>query len=281
MKSLRFNLPSFWPALVLCFFLVWSGAGCVQSSAEPTQPAAPEITASRAGVWQPIQDGMSEMYFFQGARENKKEGFLFRFDPDKYSFRFASSLEPKTMEDWLAENPRAVMVTNGVYFHEDYSPSGLLVSGGQRIGERKFDADKSGLLELAPEVRIIDTSAEPLDVTGVTEAAQSYPFLVLDGKSAIEEDSGLTAPRTFVGTDRDGNFLVGFVPQDSITLFVLAQTLESLDVDINLGLARVLNLDGGPSTGYALRLPADVAEFWDGHEKDFALVPNVIIVEPK
>ena len=81
-------------------------------------------------------------------------------------------------------------------------PSGLLISNGERIGEREFDYQRTAFLSLSPKLEIIDTTQEKVNLEKIKEGAQSYPLLIRDGQSAIESDSELLARRSFIGTDQ-------------------------------------------------------------------------------
>lgn len=195
---------------------------------------------------------------------------LFPFNADDVSLTFAhDEQDPKRVSEWAASLDGELLVANGVYFHDDSFPSGLFVSSGKRVGDRAFDANKSGLLVLQPTPAVIDTSASSLpDVSDLVEAAQSFPFLIKDGHAAIAEDSGLVARRTFIGNDKDGRIYIGTVAADAISLYDLSQELAAMAIPWD----NVMNLDGGPSTGVVTADPNDT-DF-----DSFSAVPNVLVV---
>lgn len=221
------------------------------------------------GEWQEVEAGVERLdYFF--ATSTDAHVILYRFSPSGFRFRFEHALPPKTVASWAESLPRALLVMNGVYFHEDGFPSGWLERKGETIGTRHFDNDKSAVATLSSQVRIIDTKEETFDATSTLEAAQSYPFLVRDGQLAIDVDSGKFARRSFVGVDRDRRSYVGIVPDRNISLHQLAQILLATDVPWK----RALNFDGGPSSGLISRTKEKADEI-----NSFTGVPNVIVVE--
>ena len=239
----------------------------VEETALPEIVEQPLFDEILLNTWQSVGDQMARMEYLDPAFETRV--ILYRF-PTGLTWRLAQATEPKTISEWAEEESEAVLIINGFYFHEDYLPSGLLISNGDQIGTREFDMDRSGFIELSPELRIIDTSKAQIDRDLVIEGAQSYPFLLQDGKPVIESASDQVARRSFVGLDRAGHPYLGIVPDSLISLFGLANVISKIDIDW----AEVINLDGGNSTG----LSASFSEYKELIE-GFAAVPNVIIVE--
>jgi uncharacterized protein YigE (DUF2233 family) len=198
---------------------------------------------------------------------------LFRYDLDSVTLKIVSDAEhPKRVSEWADDIDDELLVANGVFFKEDWSPAGLLVSNGDIVSPQLFDRKRSGLLIFAPEFRIIDTATQDMPAPNdLVEAAQSYPFLVKDGIPVVPEDSGLTARRTFVGTDTDGNIYFGIVDRNAMSLFELSLALAAMDIEWD----DVLNLDGGPSSGII------TAGLKDRDFDSQVPVPNVIILSPK
>lgn len=190
---------------------------------------------------------------------------LYRMPVSTVSLRFAhSSSVPRSVREWSNDIADELAVINGVYFNEDFAPTGLLISEGRKVSGRRFDPKRSGLLVLAPHFDIRDR----LDLKGVVEAAQSYPFLIKNGKTAVEKDSGQLARRSFIGLDNESRLYLGIAAGRPISLYELGRHLAGLDIKWQ----SVLNLDGGPSTGLSVRT--------DAHRFDLLSVPvpNVIIV---
>lgn len=254
-------IGSFFAALALF------GAGCVDL---PFETPAPHMPAQNAQNWVLIDRGFERLtYRFSSSTESIMT--VYRIDPALYQFRFSNAGAPRRMQDWLALEPAASLVANGVYFHEDDQPSGLMMIDGKRVGTRQFDLDKSGAIIFSDDVRLVDTKTESVEFATLTNAAQSYPFLVKDGAIAVAQDSGLKARRTFFGTDREGFVYVGVVSYDELSLAELAKQLAGLSIPWR----HVLNLDGGPSTGLITRFASEPSY------ETITGVPNAVLVERK
>lgn len=221
------------------------------------------------------EDSSSQVFDRAGSLFQKKEyPPLITIPIDLSTSEFSieeDSNTPLFLSQWKEHDDIALI--NGAYFHEDYSASGYLVTDGVPSGDRQFDYDKSGLL-LINEGRpsLLDLSTEVFDRQAVQDALQSYPFLVLDGEAAVREDSGLLARRSAIGYTRTGEWFLLVVPYRQISLFQFAQELAASDLDFE----RVLNLDGGPSTGIYSMVP--------GHEysvNSLYQIPSIISIKKR
>lgn len=219
--------------------------------------------------WQVVDTQMERMIFVSG------DGIgvtLYRFPADEYILRFAHDQDAHRVADWAQEVEGSILVVNGVYFTETYDPAGSLILDGEEIVNTAYDLDKSGYIVLQPEFDIVNTKVESIKEDELIEAGQSYPFLIWDGKAAVEKDSGLTARRTFIGQDKSGFIYLGVVSSDEVSLYELARVLQEVDVSWQA----VMNLDGGPSTGLAARTQKKTELI-----NSPVSVPNVILVERK
>lgn len=195
---------------------------------------------------------------------------IYRIALKDHRFGFEHATASASVAEWLGRFPDAVLVTNGVYFQENYLPSGWLKARGVLIGQRQFDADRSALLTLVPTVAIVTGSQVRNAEASATDAAQSYPILVENDVAMVKDESGKVARRTFVGVDRTHEHLyLGIVPYAGISLYELSHFLAKLPI----GWKTVLNLDGGPSSGLAFR-DASAPETIDS----YVTVPNVLVV---
>ncbi len=242
--------------LAICVFL---GSGCVSNvSVEPV---------SSVTSWVSTESGLDVRVVEVGEAGKLR---IYRFEKDAFFWRVMHGA-PKTVAGWAEELEGEVAVANGVYFHEDMLPSGLLLTDGERVGDRLFDIDKTSVLIFGDAPRIVDTATgEFFESEGVLDAVQSYPLLVKDGKPNITEDSGLTGRRTAFGMDEEGNTYLLMTLESEPSLYVFAEALSSLDIPWD----RVVNLDGGPSTGVVLEAHPDVSI------NSFTAVPNVLVVTP-
>lgn len=222
--------------------------------------------------WERVSGSLERMEFVSDSEVNV---LMFRFRPDDFTLALETDGDARRVKAWARAFPTAVLVINGFYFLEDESPAGLLIDQGTRRGKTEFDWDKSGMVTLAPNFSILDTSQVKFTASGVLEAGQSYPFLLRAGEGAVETDSGLSARRTFIGTDTDGMIYLGVIWKDDVTLFELVQTLQETGHEADIIWQDVINLDGGPSTGIAVE-----AEGFSEILDSAAAVPNVITLTP-
>jgi hypothetical protein len=242
------------------------GAGCVPTIA----PIRQVPTAAAPPSWQEIGKRV-ERYDCPAANCGVRL-IMYRFPKDAFVWRFAESDPPATIKAWASSLPDADFVANGLFFDEKWRPTGLMISGNKTLQAKRYDYDKSGLLELAPAARTIDTSTETFDLKTMTEAGQSFPLLITGGKAVEAFKDTQAARRTAVGTDADGDTIFAFVPEDAITFVDFAKLLSSTDVKWQ----NVLNLDGGTSTGFSARIGD-----WSETINSFVQIPNVIIAEKK
>ncbi len=159
--------------------------------------------------------------------------------------------EPKAFSEWRAITPDTI-IFNGGYFLEDYQPAGAIFSKGATISSRQFDLDKSGIIFIEDgKLSLINTEEdESLDKyqKQTTSYMQSYPFLIENGLSAIQQDSEVLARRTVLATTKD-DLLIIIVDRTPVSLFELTEILLEQNPDIEMA----LNLDGGPSTALSFQ----------------------------
>ncbi len=195
---------------------------------------------------------------------------VYKFAKNKFSWRIENRASPSTVQGWLKSLPDAAFVSNGVFFEEHWMPTGLLKTAGETLGGQKYEFAKSGLVELAPETKIIDTAAGDPGLAAMTEAAQSFPLLIKKGSRVAEFRDANASRRTAIGADVDGNIYLASVPEDAVTFSEFAKLLADTAVKWD----NVLNLDGGTSTGFAAR-----AGDWSEAMNSIVQVPNVIVAK--
>lgn len=249
--------------------IVLFGAGCVSSVTRQDVVPVNSIVTETSPQFQSetISNGLEKILYRYGS-STEQYLLLYKVDPAQYDLTVEHATSARSIADWQISLGNPALVANGGYFHEDNLPSGMLVSHGKRIGTRAFDFDKSATLELSPTPEIIDTRMEDVPPY-VQNAIQSYPLLLKNGMPQIETDSGLLARRTFFGFDSEGFAYIGILPDAELSLYELAQNLKKMPISWD----RVINLDGGPSSGVAVR-NGDI-------ENSIFPVPNVIVVQKK
>lgn len=157
-----------------------------------------------------------------------------------------NSSSPKRLSEWKKLNSNAELIINAGYHHEDYSPSGYLEIENARVGERQFDLHRSGFVAIKDgKLSLLNSYDLALVSAEFDSLLQSYPFLIVDGQPAIDEDSKLLDRRTALGSDAAGNIYAIIVETPYLSLFELMKKLMASDIEFT----NVLNLDGGTSTG--------------------------------
>lgn len=241
------------------------GAGC-----KPTFTATHPIL-SPVPTWETVEKGVERREVPIGVSPTNGTLLLYRVSRDGWIWSVEHSTTARSVREWADALPDAALVANAGYFHEDFMPSGALWSHGEQIGTRTFDADKSAYVVLSPIPRIVDLERDPHALDGARDVVQTYPYLVKDGKPAMSEDSGKRAERTFVGMDSADRVYVGVVIGTTVSLYELMTLLREQPVDWR----DVVNLDGGPSTGFVVRTEKE-----NRSRNSLTPVPSVIVGRP-
>lgn len=255
-KNWGSKLPSVPRAIVLAVFCVASltvfGVGCEvplrwEGSITPTSTG---IGVPTTAQWESIEPGVERLDAKVSAAGAAARVVLWRFSTEAdWTWSLATSTEPQSVSQWV-DDPQTdvIFAVNAGYFHADGFPSGWVSLDGLRWGKRAFDEGRSGIVSLGAKPTVL-LGTTPTSTVRV-DAFQSYPFLIKAGKQAFPKETGQYARRTFVAVDAEGRWYVGVVPTEPVTLFQLVGLLQSLPVNWE----RVLNLDGGPSTGLVTAL---------------------------
>jgi len=250
---------------IIIIAILLAGAGC-----RPNDLAANKATALPAAIkW--TNAGKNTARYECDPPACAAKMVVYRFPKDGFSWRFENSAAPLTVQGHLMADPKAVFAINGVYFDEKNLPTGLFITNDAVVGTKQYEMGKSAVLELAPEIKIINTAKDEFNGKNISEAAQSYPLLIADGvvqKVAAEK----AARRSFAGLDKQGNVYFGIIPDDEVSLASAA----SLIAKTGVAWTDVLNLDGGPSSGLAANLPGA-----NETVNSIVQVPNAIIADPK
>jgi uncharacterized protein YigE (DUF2233 family) len=144
----------------------------------------------------------------------------------------------------------ATLAVNGGFFDPNGNPIGLAVSEGKVLSQ--FSPGMSGgVLWIRDGVAHL-TATEDYRTGVVDFAVQCRPRLVVGSGVNIRSDDGHRAPRTAICIRSSGRSLEfdvasGDGDDPGPTLRELAAEL------VDLGCEEALNLDGGPSTGWASR----------------------------
>jgi uncharacterized protein YigE (DUF2233 family) len=197
------------------------------------------------------------------------------FDSDRFELRVLDQPGPKRKPLVVeASDAGAVAGINASYFHPDYTPLGLVVSGGKQVhGREKADllSGMAGQTEAGPFV----VRADAFPPKGmVREAVQAGPFLVDGGKPVEGLNDVRQARRSIVWTD--GKKAWGLIVTDPMTLREVAGALVLKGLIPGVTIERALNLDGGSSAAFWAR-----AGGRDYSISEYGTVRNFLLAVPR
>ncbi|MGB7537855.1 MAG: phosphodiester glycosidase family protein [Anaerolineales bacterium] len=229
-----------------------------------TQTLAPAVSETPQTVdsgWVFVRSGLERrgITLRNAADEPVEDITILRIDPDGFAFDVAYDRLGKELEAWQSETGAEVIV-NGGYFRKEqgeYIPDGLIVAGGETIGESYGDfAGMFAVGESGPELRWLRSipynPSEPLRA-----ALQCFPILIKPGGQIgfpAESEDGIRARRTVIGQDRGGRILFLIASQGFFTLRQLSVFLHETDLELDVA----MNLDGGPSSGMVIADPLEI-----------------------
>ena len=156
-----------------------------------------------------------------------------------------------------AFGPGVVAAVTGGFFGPGYHPMGLLEIGGSVHDPAR--AEPSGFAGSLKDGTLVVAPIAYLATASMNDAIQAGPFVVdPGGKFGIRSDDGQHARRTIVILSEDA---VAVALTSSCTLYELADGLVSSPKAFGVDrVERALNLSGGPSAGFAVRLPNGTLE---------------------
>jgi uncharacterized protein YigE (DUF2233 family) len=174
-----------------------------------------------------------------------------------------------------ARGTAAVAVVNGGYFHPDRTPLGLLIADGQTLHGQEKARLLSGLM-VADGTRVsllrpAEYKASPKHRT----ALQAGPFLVDKGTPVGGLNTVKSAARTVVLV-ADGGKQFGVAVCRYGTLAESAEIFTTKGLWPGHTISRVLNLDGGTSTG--LWVSQTTGAF---HVREWKNVRNYVAIVPR
>jgi uncharacterized protein YigE (DUF2233 family) len=169
----------------------------------------------------------------------------------------------------------AIAGVNGGFFTPAFTPLGLVISNGKRVGAVQRSGLLGGVLMVRKgRLQLLWRDEFTLD-TGVTELIQAGPRLVANGTAIVGLKASDDRPRTFVATNGEGRWALGICRYASLA--ALAQILATPGIIPGVEIDRALNFDGGKSTGLWLRTMAGE----EVYESEIATVRNFVTIEPR
>lgn len=243
---------------------------------------SPPIPSSKSNIsntsWTSLQPGLEKRRIDIHNDQNQltESLHILRLDQSLFRLDVAYSETPKNLQDWQKETG-ALIVVNGGYFRvedEKYIPNGLTIIDGNPLGSSyEGFGGIVAINEDGAEIRwLVDQPYNPAE--GLQAALQSFPMLVKPGGVlgfSAEHEDNLQARRTVIGQDKDGNLYFIVTPKGYFTLHQLSAYLIASDLHLDIA----LNLDGGPSSGMAIK--NDVQDTIPAQSP----LPVVILVYPR
>lgn len=211
----------------------------------------------------------------------KVELKLVFFDEQHCALRVAANAERSTARplNEMGHAAMALAVCNGGYFHAggDFGPSGLEVASGKRTDQFIKGGGLVGALMVRQDKASLILENEFQDAPDISEFVQCSPWLIDQGHIApsLLQGQDQRNHRTFIMTDGAGRWAIGVCQR--VGTLELAQILVTPGIITEMKVNRVLNLDGGPSTGLWCRSADGREQF----EKPGWAVRNAIMVMPR
>jgi uncharacterized protein YigE (DUF2233 family) len=274
MKSLRF-FPAIIPALVLFLSLVLclpSNSHCSELEGSSEEPVFAPATRINRTV---ISKGLvfSTYNYTKTVSDYSRLSNLvrsypstivihsFRINPEYFSLAVAT--DPKagngrrsTIQD-IVRNNKAKGGINGGFFDEKSRPLGLHISDSKTISKYSMQHKNSAAIFFKKEnsYNIITNKCylkyylEEKPSVPMTEAIQSYPLLVANGKPLWDWRPGEgIAPRTAVGVTWSGRVILAVTDTNPLNGISLSELATFMATTHKCKLA--LNLDGGTSSQF-------------------------------
>lgn len=207
----------------------------------------------KPGTWQSISPGIEWRKIQMknaGFLSSDVEVIVLRFPPKRLHVKMGKT---QTAKEWR-ESTQSIAAINGGFFDEDNDSLGLRESNGKELSALRR-ADWGVFFIRDGKAHILHTRDFPKTNTkSITEAIQSGPRLVVDGKTTDLKEQW--ARRTGIGINADGKVLIA-VSNNELSLRRWAEFWASKD---GLHCQDALNLDGGGSTQLSLKSDSDSLE---------------------
>lgn len=247
MEEIALRKSFFWHACLLyCLFLIPLLAAC---NGLPTISVglAAQTPTPTINTWNKVAPGVEVRHELWKSSQGASDTIsIVRFNLRYVKLNVAYQPDqPLSMEDWM-QKEQAMALINGGYFDGQDNATALVISNGHVFGTSydgfggMFDVDAQD------HVQVRSLREQPyVPSEGLTQATQSTPMLLLNGKRTQFSADSKASPRSVVAMDKQGRLLFIVSPGVNFTLDDMANLLEKSD----LGLVNALNLDGGSSTG--------------------------------
>ena len=240
-------LRSPWSIILLCLLFL-STACDVPSIGGPPTPAASDVPGNpQLNTWYTASRGVQVRYEDWKTNDGNEDTVtIVRFDLHAVTLSVGyKPAQPLVMSQWMQQE-RATAIINGGFFDQNDRATALVVSNGQAFGETYTGFGGMLSVDAQGRIRLRSLRQQPYNANEqLSQAIQSSPTLVLDGKRTQFNADTSQNRRSIVAMDRQGRMLFIASPDQVFTLNQLADLLTSSDLSIDMA----LNLDGGSSTG--------------------------------
>jgi len=242
------------PQILMLVALLLTGLG----GRSPVQP-----------TWVPIAEGV------EAAKVDQSGGLSFalmRVDLAKASLAVRDIRDKQGKHRAVADlvvNEAPIAAINGGFFDIDGSPMGLLVMDG--VKKQKLRKVDWGVFYIDGDGAHIVHTTEFVDSTGIQQALQSGPRLVVDGEPVKLKPQ--SSRRSALGIDHQGRLLL-LTTSSSVEARRLANVMR------DLGCVQALNLDGGPSAQLAMSSPSMNLNISGGAPVPIAIVVESVLLPP-
>lgn len=213
-----------------------------------TSPTPNDIPASvQLNKWYTVAPGAQVRYedWKTGDGDNDTVTIA-RFDPRDIALSVAYRPDtPLYASQWMQQE-HALAVINGGYFDANDNATALVISNGQVSGNTYTGFGGMLWADARGNIGLRSLSQQPYSPNeAITQAVQSSPTLVLNGKRTQFKADASQNRRSIVAMDTQGRLLFIASPGEVFSLDELAGLLSSSDLSIKIA----VNLDGGGSTG--------------------------------
>lgn len=249
-----------WPLWAIsCLSLI--GAGCLGFETVPETEPRPlgQILNQQQAEQTSVDDSIPlpsnmERRNLELADGRKISLLLVKLRPGDWQWNLENQPDqPKTVKRWR-EDLGSHLVINGSYFNESQAPTGFYQTKGQtgtidwpEIEAQKNPNSYSGLVSITDgklNLIYLPQESSPRPATS-TQAFLSFPTLIYNGQSLIQEDSQKYARRTVLAQDSNHTPYIIISESGVISLYEMAEWLVQQPEQFKMA----INLDGGPSTG--------------------------------
>ena len=235
-------------------------------SLAPRYPTAAEVAAqtparpSPAFSWtaishfngQPLVGNASVIEYTIGHQHHSFDLQIVIFDSRQFDLKVIDQPNDWSGGSRITECMRgaaAVAGVNGGFFTPEFTPMGLMISGGKRTGAWQKGPLLTGAVAVTSHLQLLWN--DEVDTDGARELVQAGPRLVDGGHAVSGLDQRKRSDRSFIATDGGHQWLLG-VAHD-ISLAELAELLSTPGLMPAFSVQRALNLDGGHSSAIYYR----------------------------